>query len=300
MSAQPLPGLLASLAPVLDHYGYFAVGGFITLEDFGIPVPGETILIAAAVYAGAGRLNIFVVGLVAVLAAVVGDNIGYAIGFFGGRPLVLRYGRYVHLTSERLDKAEAFFARYGGVVVAGARFIEGLRQANGIVAGVSRMAWPRFLAFNALGAVLWVAVWTSIGYLAGSHITAIYNGITRYSLYVLIALGVVVAALVIRVVVRRRRARRLPRAPQRTRPGGVGLAVTSKLSADDRGSGGRTPVSIDLIWGVAFACRPTLSEDVQAVPGTTTRGQQEPKTVRRGDTCHDISTARPLTEVWPR
>ena len=205
MSAQPLPGLLASLAPVLDHYGYFAVGGLITLEDFGIPVPGETILIAAAVYAGAGRLNIFVVALVAVLAAIVGDNIGYAIGFFGGRALVLRFGKYVRLTSERLDKAEAFFARYGGVVVAGARFIEGLRQANGIVAGTSRMAWPRFLAFNALGAVLWVAVWTSVGYLAGSHITTIYNTVTRYSLYVLIGLAVVVAAFVTRSVVMRRR-----------------------------------------------------------------------------------------------
>src|SRR5580693_4267983 len=204
MSAQPLPGLLASLAPVLDHYGYVAVGGFITLEDFGIPVPGETILIAAAVYAGAGRLNVFVVGLVAVLAAIVGDNIGYAIGFFGGRALVLRFGKYVRLTDERLDKAEAFFARYGGVVVAGARFIEGLRQANGIVAGISRMAWPRFLAFNALGAVLWVGVWTSVGYLAGSNITPIYNGVTRYSLYLLIALAVLIAAFIVRVVVRRR------------------------------------------------------------------------------------------------
>jgi membrane protein DedA with SNARE-associated domain len=208
MSAQPLPGLLASLAPVLDHYGYVAVGGFITLEDFGIPVPGETILIAAAVYAGAGRLNIFLVALVAVLAAIVGDNIGYAIGFFGGRSLVLRFGTYVRLTSERLDKAEAFFARYGGFVVAGARFIEGLRQANGIVAGISRMRWPRFVAFNALGAVLWVAVWTSVGYLAGSHITAIYDAVTRYSLYVLIGLALVVAAVIVRTVVRRRRARR--------------------------------------------------------------------------------------------
>jgi membrane protein DedA with SNARE-associated domain len=208
MSAQPLPGLLASLAPVLDHYGYVAVGGFITLEDFGIPVPGETILIAAAVYAGAGRLNIFVVALIAVLAAIVGDNIGYAIGFFGGRALVLRYGRYVRLTSERLDKAEAFFARYGGFVVAGARFIEGLRQVNGIVAGTSRMPWLRFVAFNALGAVLWVSVWTSVGYLAGGHIIAIYDAVTRYSLYVLIGLVVVVTAFIIRAVLRRRRGRR--------------------------------------------------------------------------------------------
>ena len=205
MSAQPLPGLLAHLAPVLDRYGYLAVGGFITLEDFGIPVPGETILIAAAVYAGAGRLSIVAVGLVAVMAAVAGDNIGYAVGFFGGRALVLRFGKYVGLTSARLGKAEGFFDRYGAVVVAGARFIEGLRQANGIVAGTIRMPWPRFLVFNTLGAVLWVGVWASVGYLAGNHITAIYDTVSRYSLYLLIALAVVVAALIISAAVRRHR-----------------------------------------------------------------------------------------------
>src|SRR5712691_7776516 len=205
MSAQPLPGLLAHLAPVLDHYGYLAVGGFIALEDFGVPVPGETILIAAAVYAGAGRLNIVAVGLIAILAAVAGDNIGFAIGFFGGRTLVLRFGKYVMLTSERLAKAEGFFARYGSIVVTGARFIAGLRQANGIVAGAIRMAWPRFLAFNALGAALWVGVWTAVGYLAGGHITAIYNAVSRYSLYLLIALAVAVAALIIRAAVRHHR-----------------------------------------------------------------------------------------------
>ena len=204
MSAQPLPGLLAQLAPVLDHYGYLAVGSFITLEDFGIPVPGETILIAAAVYAGAGRLNIVAVGLVAVLAAVAGDNIGYAVGFFGGRALVLRFGKYVGITSQRLDKAEGFFDRYGGVV-AGARFVEGLRQANRIVAGTIRMPWPRFVIFNTLGAVLWVGAWASAGYLAGDHITAIYSTVSRYSLYLLIALAVVVAALIIRAAVRRHR-----------------------------------------------------------------------------------------------
>ena len=156
-------------------------------------------------YAGAGRLNIVAVGLVAVLAAVAGDNIGYAVGFFGGRALVLRFGKYVGLTSKRLDKAEGFFDRYGGVVVAGARFIEGLRQANGIVAGTIRMPWPRFLVFNTLGAVLWVGAWASVGYLAGDHITAIYDTVSRYSLYLLIALAVVVAALIIRAAVRRHR-----------------------------------------------------------------------------------------------
>ncbi|MHB1874101.1 MAG: DedA family protein [Streptosporangiaceae bacterium] len=204
MPAPHLPGFLAYLAPVLDSYGYLAVGGLVTLEDFGIPVPGETILVAASVYAGAGRLSIVAVGIVAVLAAIIGDNIGYAIGRFGGRALVLRFGRFVLLTEERLARAEGFFARYGGPIVVIARFIEGLRQLNGIIAGIAEMPWPKFVVFNAIGAALWVGVWTSVGYLAGDHIQVIYAEVTRYSLYALIALVVVVAGWAIRFLIRRR------------------------------------------------------------------------------------------------
>jgi membrane protein DedA with SNARE-associated domain len=207
MSGGPeLPGVLGSLAPLLDHYGYLAVAGLIMLEDFGVPAPGETVLIAGAIYAGAGHLNIIAVILIAIAAAVLGDNIGYAIGHFGGRRLVLRFGRYVFLTPKRLDTAERFFARHGGRVVTIARFVEGLRQANGIIAGITGMPWRRFLAFNTLGAVLWVGVWAGLGYLAGNHITAIYEQIHRYQLCALLAIGLVLAALIVRHVVRRRRA----------------------------------------------------------------------------------------------
>src|SRR5882757_1431453 len=205
MSAQTLPGLLAHLAPVLDHYGYLAVGGFITLEDFGVPSPGETILIAASGYAGAGRLNIVAVGLIGFAAAVLGDNVGYAIGRFGGRTVVLRFGRYVLLTEERLARAESFFTRHGGKIVIVARFVEGLRQANGIIAGITRMHWLRFVAFNSLGAALWVATWPSVGYLAGTHIQAIYTQANRYALYLLAAAALAIIALVIRHRLRRTR-----------------------------------------------------------------------------------------------
>jgi membrane protein DedA with SNARE-associated domain len=216
MSASPLPGFLASIAPALDHYGYLAVGGLIMVEDFGVPAPGETVLIAASVYAGAGRLSVVGVGLIALLAAVVGDNIGYAIGYFGGHALVLRFGRFVLLTAERMEKAERFFARHGGKIVVVARFIEGLRQLNGIIAGVAEMPWPRFLLFNTIGAALWVGTWTMVGYLAGDHIQTIYDLVSRYSLYALIAAALVVAALVARMVLRRRRARNgLPARPRR-------------------------------------------------------------------------------------
>ena len=201
----PLPGFLSALAGPLDHFGYWAVLLFVLVEDFGIPVPGETVLIAASVYAGAGRLNVVAVGVTGFIAAVMGDNIGFAIGHYGGRALVLRWGRYVRLTGERLDKAEAFFDRHGAWIITVARFIEGLRQANGIIAGIVGLRWLRFLAFNALGAALWVGTWVTLGYLAGSHIDTIYHYITLYSSYVLIALAVFLAAYIAWRMLRRRR-----------------------------------------------------------------------------------------------
>ena len=206
-TAPALPGFLNSLAGPLNHYGLWAVLLFVLIEDFGIPVPGETILIAASVYAGAGRINVVAVAAVGFVAAVIGDNIGFALGHFGGRALALRWGRYVFLTEERLDKAASFFDRHGAWIITVARFVEGLRQANGIVAGITGMRWLRFLVFNALGAALWVGTWVSIGYLAGSHISSIYSYITRYAYYALIVAGLVVVALIARHLLRRRRAR---------------------------------------------------------------------------------------------
>jgi membrane protein DedA with SNARE-associated domain len=209
-----LPGFLNSLAGPLDHFGYWAILLFVMIEDFGVPVPGETILIAAAVYAGAGRLNVIAVGVNGFVAAVIGDNIGFAIGHHGGRTLVLRWGRYVRLTEERLDKAEAFFQQHGAWIITVARFIEVLRQVNGIVAGTTGLRWRRFLAFNALGAALWVGTWVSLGYLAGNHIDAIYHDITRYSYYLLIALAVVLAAYIARHILRRAHRRTAPASRQ--------------------------------------------------------------------------------------
>ncbi|MFF4213776.1 DedA family protein [Streptomyces sp. NPDC001796] len=205
MTQPPLPGVLADVAPVLDHWGYLAVAGLVFIEDFGVPVPGETVLIVAAVYAGAGRLNIVLVAVIAFCAAVLGDNVGYAIGRFGGHRLVERYGRYVLLTPARVEKAEGFFTRHGGKVVTVARFVEGLRQANGIIAGMAGMPWRRFLVFNALGAALWVGAWVTFGGLAGAHLDTLYPAIQRYELYVLIAMAVLILILGARHLHHRRR-----------------------------------------------------------------------------------------------
>jgi membrane protein DedA with SNARE-associated domain len=190
MAAEQIPHFIQALAPIIDKYGYLAVGGLIFLEDFGVPSPGETVLVAAAFYAGLGHLNIFLVALVGFIGAVIGDNVGFAIGEYGGHPLVERWGKYVFLTSERMKRAEAFFNRHGGKVVAAARFVEGLRQLNGIIAGLSEMKWLKFITFNALGAAVWVNVWSAIGYFGGSHIQTFLH----YQLYFSIAVGVLIAA----------------------------------------------------------------------------------------------------------
>jgi membrane protein DedA with SNARE-associated domain len=212
-NAVELPGVFGALAAVLDHYGYPAVAAFVLLEDFGVPLPGETILIAAAGYAGAGRLNVVLLGVLAVVAAVIGDNIGFAIGHFGGRPLAEQYGKYVLLTRARLDRAEEFVRRHGGWIVTIARFVEGLRQANGIVAGIARLPWKRtFLPFNVLGAVLWVGVWITVGYVAGSRVDQLYRKFKDYELYIGIGAGVLVLGLIgYRLLCHHRRERRSAR-----------------------------------------------------------------------------------------
>jgi membrane protein DedA with SNARE-associated domain len=199
-----LPGVYHHLEGTLENWGYLGVAFFIFFEDFGIPLPGEAMLIAAALYAGTGGLNIVLVGVIALAAAIAGDNIGYAIGRFGGRELVERFGRYVFLTPTRLDHAEEFFGRHGGKIVVIARFVEGLRQLNGIIAGVVEMHWARFLLFNAIGAAAWVGLWTTLGYVAGDHVETI----SRYTTYVAEGLAVIAVILIVRAVIRSRRKRR--------------------------------------------------------------------------------------------
>ena len=175
MAAPILPGILQTVAPILNNYGYLAVGFFLLLENFGLPLPGETILIAASVYAGAGQLNIFALAIIAIAASIIGDNIGFAIGRFGGERIILKYGKYILLSERRLKAAQTFFDKFGGPVVLIARFIAGLRQLNGIVAGTAEMKWRTFVIFNSIGATLWVGVWSSVGYFAGANIGQIYN-----------------------------------------------------------------------------------------------------------------------------
>jgi membrane protein DedA with SNARE-associated domain len=187
-----LPGFLQGVAPILNKWGYLAVAGLIGVESFGVPAPGQTLMVAAAIYAGSGRMNIFGVAAVAFVAAVLGDNVGYWIGVRGGRRLIHRFGKYVFITPERLEKAEHFFARRGNRIVLIARFIDGMRQLNGVIAGLTAMPWRTFLMYNAIGAFVWVGWWTGIAYVLGNHIEAIFEIGHRYMWP---AIGVVVLAV---------------------------------------------------------------------------------------------------------
>ena len=199
--SEHVPAVIQVLSPFVHQYGYVGVGLLITLEDFGVPVPGETVLIAAAFFAGLGELNIYIVVLVGFIGAVVGDSIGFAIGEYGGHPLVERFGKYVFLTPKRLHAAEAFFNRNGGKVIVVARFISGLRQLNGIIAGLSEMKWLRFVSFNIIGAALWVCTWAAVGYFGGSNI----DTFLRYQLYLTIAVLTTISGIVAYKIIKKRK-----------------------------------------------------------------------------------------------
>ena len=193
-----LPGPLAPIGSLLEHYGYGAVAVLVLLDNACVPVPGQTVLIAAAVFAGAGQLNLPLVVAIALAAAVAGACLGYLLGRTGGRALVHRYGRYVLLTEARFARGEEFLLRNGGKVVTVSRFIDGLRQTGGLLAGITGMRPRRFLLCTSLGAALWVGVWVAVGDLAGQHLDTVYTQVLRYQLYLLIALALVAAALLLR------------------------------------------------------------------------------------------------------
>ena len=165
-----LPGFFGELQRVIGDYGYLAVALGILLEDFGLPTPGETLLITGAILASGGALNIYILLPLAWLGAVIGDNIGYLIGYYGGHRLMLRYGGRIGITEERLQYVERFFERYGGWVIVFARFVVVLRQFNGIVAGTLEMHWLHFIVLNAIGAALWVGFWGMLAYWLGKGV----------------------------------------------------------------------------------------------------------------------------------
>ncbi|MFT3974148.1 MAG: DedA family protein [Amaricoccus sp.] len=159
--------IVATVEHLVSQLGAPALFVTLTLESLGAPVPGESAVIAASAAASRGELDIRAVAVAAFAGAVLGDNIGFLIGRKLGRRTVVRYGSRFGVTDAAFDRVEAVARRWGPLMVVAARFVVLLRQLNGIVAGTTGMAWPRFLAANALGAALWVGLWCTLAWRLG-------------------------------------------------------------------------------------------------------------------------------------
>lgn len=177
---------------LIERYGYVFVFLGVVLEGVGIPLPGEAVLIAAGALAHQGSLTLWETMVLGSLGAVVGGQVGYGVGRFGGRPFVLRWGRYAFITPERLGRAERFFERHGGRAVFLARFITGLRVFGALAAGVSRMPWAKFALYNVLGGTTWAMAAVSLGYFLWASIGLVEHWIGRISLLLAVALVLVV------------------------------------------------------------------------------------------------------------
>jgi membrane protein DedA with SNARE-associated domain len=182
-----------SLRTFIADYGYWAVALVLLCENAGIPVPGETTLLLASFLAySEQRLHLGWIIVVATCAATLGDNLGYAFGYYGGRPLLDRYQSFFRISSTTLKRGEEMFARYGAAAIFFARFVFGMRVFAGPLAGVLRMRWRAFAIFNFLGAVVWVTVIASAGYLFGQHWRTLLRAMQRFNIAALIvALAVI-------------------------------------------------------------------------------------------------------------
>src|SRR5919199_1943153 len=187
-------GAIDHLLSVIGHYGYLVVFLGVMAESTGVPLPGETILIAAGIMVQRGGLDLGDAIFYGILGAVVGDQIGYWVGREGGRPFILRYGRYLFITPQRLAGAEAFFERHGGKAVFMARFFSGLRVFGALVAGMSRMRWGTFLIYNALGGAVWATAVVLAGYLLGRSLGLLERWMGRASI---LLVGLLLVAVVL-------------------------------------------------------------------------------------------------------
>ena len=179
-------------------YGYWAVFFGVMLENAGLPVPGETILLVAGYFASTGHFHLALVMLIAATGAVIGDNIGFAIGHHFGRGFLLRVGRFFFLTPKRVEHMENYFKRHGNKTILVARFITGLRVFAALLAGASKMPWRIFFVYNVAGAVLWSVVITLLGYLFGASLPLLIKWVGRSGTFFLIA-AIVIGVIVWRV-----------------------------------------------------------------------------------------------------
>src|SRR5215470_18589877 len=177
--------LIEHLRWLFAEFGYFGVSLVLLAENAGLPLPGETVLLFASFLAySEHRLHLPWIIVFGIIGCTLGDNLGYFIGHRGGRPFLERHRRRFHIHQSALDRGERLFMRYGAATIFFARFVFGMRVIAGPLAGVLRMPWRRFFLFNFLGAVVWVTVIASVGYLFGSQWERVLWIIDRLNIYV--------------------------------------------------------------------------------------------------------------------
>jgi len=162
--------ILEFLTHMIEQYGYIIVFLAIMIESIGVPMPGETALVVAAAFAGAGHLNISLVIICSAAGAIVGDAGGYWVGRRFGRPFLEKYGKWLHLTPERMEKLEVLFRKHGPMTVFFGRFFTLLRTYAALFAGIWRMPYPTFTLYNALGGIVWALTFGMVGYLFGQNL----------------------------------------------------------------------------------------------------------------------------------
>jgi membrane protein DedA with SNARE-associated domain len=188
-----LPDLFEALRDHFTNHGYWTLAITLLLENAGIPLPGETMLLFASFLAFQHHeLNLGLIILVATLACTLGDNLGYWIGFHGGRPLLHRYQKVFRVSDEKIERGEKLFEKFGSITVFFARFVFGMRVIAGPLAGVLRMPWRRFVMFNFLSAAVWVTVISCVGYFFGQHWERLLKivGQANVAVFVIAALAV--------------------------------------------------------------------------------------------------------------
>ncbi len=182
------------LPDLVVQYGYFAIFVVIALESAGVPMPGETILISAAVYAGAhhGGLNIYLVIGTAAAAAILGDNLGFWVGREWGLGLLIRYGGYIGIDQKKLKVGQYLFLKHGGKIVFFGRFVALLRAFAAVLAGANRFNARRFFIYNALGGVVWASLMGGLGYMFGRQVEHIIGPLGILALIVVILISIAV------------------------------------------------------------------------------------------------------------
>jgi membrane protein DedA with SNARE-associated domain len=184
----------AWLQDLIHTYGLWVLFSAVMLESTGIPMPGETTVVTAAIYAGSThQISVTSVVFVAAAAAIIGDNIGYLIGRSIGVRLLARYGKYVRLNETRLKVGQYLFLRHGGKIVFFGRFVALLRTYAAVLAGANRMKWPHFLVMNALGGICWATLFGGGAYLFGEEVKRVAGPVSL--LLLVSAIGLVAASI---------------------------------------------------------------------------------------------------------